>query len=142
MKYCRLSSEWDKDIPFLCSVYRLPEIARFISIDEKNYWHYVTASENVYFYKVYDGERFVATIHCELTDNVLFMDIVVFPEYQKQGIGTGILSDIQSGTLALAFERIEVSIDESNAASLGLFEKMKFLPVSKEDELIQYSYVK
>ena len=142
MKYIRLENTRDRDIPYLCAIYRLPEISRFIHINEDNYWNYVTAGENVFYYKVYRDGSFAAAIHCELSDRVLFMDIVVFPEYQRQGLGSEILRDIQAGAVLGGFERIEVSIEESNGASRRLFEKMGFVPVSKEDELIQYEYNK
>jgi len=142
MNYERLTSEWDKDIPYLLSIYRLPEISRYIHIDEVNYWHYVASNENVFYYKVYDGDRLVAAIHCELSDKTLFMDIVVLPEYQRRGIATGILWDIQNGHLPLAFERIEVAIEEGNIASIKLFEKMNFVFLAKDGELINYVYQK
>ena len=142
MNYERLTSEWDKDIPYLLSIYQLPEISRYIHIDEVNYWHYVASNENVFYYKVYDGDRLVAAIHCELSDKTLFMGIVVFPEYQRRGIATGILWDIQNGHLPLEFERIEVAIEEGNIASIKLFEKMNFVFLAKDGELINYVYQK
>lgn len=142
MNYERLVSEGDKDIPYLLSIYRLPEISRYININEANYWHYVTSNENVFYYKVYDGDCLVATTHCELSDKTLFMDIIVIPEYQKRGIATGVLRDIQNGLLPLEFERIEVAIEESNIASIRLFEKMNFVMASKDAELINYVYSK
>ena len=62
------------------------------------------------------------------------------PEYQGKGIATIVLGDIQSGNLISGFNRIEVSIDENNIASVRLFEKMGFDFVSKEDELLNYVY--
>ena len=138
MKYIRLEDTRDAEIPFLLSIYGLPEISRFIHIDEDNYWSYVTTNENVFYYKVYREELLVAAIHCELSDQVLYLDIVVLPEYQRQGIGSKVLRDLQAGAVLDGFARIEVSIEQSNSASLRLFEKMGFTPVSKEDELIQY----
>ena len=84
----------DEDIPHILSVYRQPMISRFIGIDEENYWKYITSTDNVYFYKVYSNNTLVATIQLELADRVLYMSVVVFPEYQKQGIATTILKDI------------------------------------------------
>lgn len=140
MNYQRMMNENDKDIPYLTSVFKLPEISRYISIDEQNYWHYVTSSENVYFFKVYDDESLVATTHCEVVDRVLYMDIMVIPEQQGKGIATTVLKDIQLGNLVSGFDRIEVAIDENNVASIRLFEKMGFDFVSKEDELSNYVY--
>lgn len=140
MNYQRMMNENDKDIPYLTSVFKLPEISRYISIDEQNYWRYVTSSDNVYFFKIYDDESLVATTHCEVVDRVLYMDVMVIPKYQRKGIATIVLGDIQSGNLISGFDRIEVAIDENNVASICLFEKMGFDFVSKEDELLNYVY--
>ena len=120
----------------------LPEISKYISIDEVNYWHYITTTANVFYYKIYKGDCLVAAVHCELSDKTLYMDLVVIPKYQKDGIGTMIIRDIITRKLQLDFERIEVSIDESNIPSIRLFEKMQFCYVSKEDELLNYVYQK
>ena len=142
MNYIRITRENDIDIPYLTSVLKMPEVSRFISIDEANYWHYVTSTEYVYYFKAYDGDCLVGAVHCEIADAVLYMDIMVVPEQQRKGIGSILLKDIQAGALPLDFERIEVSIDEANVASIRLFEKMGFLRTSKEDELIEYVYVR
>ena len=142
MNYIQLKDIRDADIPDLSSLYRMPEISRFIHIDEEHYWEYVAGSENVFYYKVYRDELLVAAIHCELSDGTLYMDIAVFPDYQRQGIGSQILQDIQDGLVLDGFRRIEVSIEESNAASRRLFEKMGFVLTSKEDDLILYTYQK
>ena len=140
MKYIRLRDTRDAAIPDLTSLYRLPEVSKFIHIDEEHYWDYVASSENVFYYKVYRDELLVAAIHCELSERVLYMDIVFFPVWQRKGIGGKILRDIQSGTVVEGFDRIVVSIDESNSASIRLFEKMSFLPGNKDGELIEYVF--
>ena len=132
----------DEDIPTILSVYRQPSISRFISIDEENYWKYITSTDNVYFYIIYKDDILLATIHLELVDCVLYMSVVVFPEYQKQGIATAILKDIQSGKTGLNFDKIQVSIDEKNTASLKLFESVGFICVNKDEELLEYEYSK
>ena len=132
----------DEDIPAILSVYRQPSISRFISIDEENYWKYITSTDNVYFYKIYKDNILLATIHLELVDCVLYMAVVVFPEYQKQGIATTILKDIQAGKIGLDFDKIQVSIDEKNTASLKLFESAGFMCVNKDEELLEYEYSK
>lgn len=132
----------DEDIPIILSVYRQPMVSRFIGIDEENYLKYIISTDNVYFYKVYNDNILVATIQLELADRVLYMSVVVFPEYQKQGIATTILKDIQVGMLELDFTRIQVSIDEKNIASLKLFESVGFVCVGKDEELLEYAYSK
>ena len=130
----------DEDIPIILSMYRLPSISQFISIDEENYWRYITAADNVYFYKVYKDDAFAATVHLELDGLVLYMDVVVFPEYQKKGIATQVLKDIQEDKLLSGFDKIQVSIDEKNIASLKLFENAGFVCAGKDEELWEYEY--
>ena len=142
MTYRLLKKADDEDIPLILSVYKQPSISRFISIDEENYWKYITSTENVYFYKIYKDDILLATIHLELGDCVLYMSVVVFPEFQKQGIATTILKDIQAGKLELDFDKIQVSIDEKNTASLRLFESVGFVCIGKDEELWEYEYNK
>ena len=70
------------------------------------------------------------------------MSVVVFPEYQKQGIATTILTDIQAGKIGLDFDKIRVYIDEKNIASLKLFESAGFVCTGKDEELLEYEYRK
>lgn len=142
LKYEQLKSTDDSDIKLLIDTHKMPEISKFISIDEQNYWTYVTETENVFYYKVYNNSDLVASVHCELYEKTLYLSILVFPKYQKQGIGTLILKDIQIGKLPLEYKKIEASIDETNIASIKLFEKCGFSATLKEDELITYLYLK
>jgi ribosomal protein S18 acetylase RimI-like enzyme len=70
------------------------------------------------------------------------MDIIVFPEYQKKGIATKILKDIQNGKLGIDFDKIQVSIDEKNITSIKLFENAGFVCIAKDEELLDYLYIK
>ena len=142
MTYCLLKKADDEDIPLILSVYKQPSISQFISIDEENYWKYITSTDNVYFYKIYKDDILVSTIHLESDNRVLYMSVVVFPEFQKQGIATTILKDIQTGKLELGFDKIQVSIDEKNIASIKLFESAEFVCVGKDEELWEYEYTK
>ena len=142
LKYFRLSSENDDNINDIVKEYEHPSIACYISIDRKNYFKYVTETANVCFYKVYREGELVGTTHLELNDKTLYMDIVVFSSYRKKGIGTQIISDIQCGKIDIEYNKIEVSIDESNLPSRRLFEKMGFVAVSRDDELINYLWRK
>lgn len=128
-------------MPFIFSDTKLKTVLRKISIDEDNYWIYVTETDNVFFYKIYVNDVLVATTQIELINRVLYMSIVVFPKYQNQGIGKIILKDIQSGKLKLDFTKIMVSVDEKNIASLKLFEKCGFVCVGKDEELFKYVYI-
>lgn len=140
MIYERIVSTNDPDISHLTKVLSSPEISRYIKIDKNNYWNYVTTTENVYYFKVFDGDSLIAATHLELLDKTLYMDVMVVPEHQRKGIATKILNDIKSRKLSPDFERIEVSIDETNIASIALFEKSGFEFVSKDDELLNYIY--
>lgn len=137
--YERMLSENDTDIPQLLKVYRMPVIARYLSISQ-TYFHYVTNTENVYFYKIYKNDQLVASTHIEQQGTILCLDVLVFPEYQRMGLGTKIIEDIQNNVLGLAYEAIEISIDERNTASLTLFENAGFIRVSKDAELINLVY--
>lgn len=138
MNYIQITSEKDNDIPYLISIHRMPEISHFISINEENYFHYVTTTENVFYFKVYKNDDLVGTVHCELFDKMLCMSILVIPIFQKRGIGTAILYDIQNGVLPLTYTHIRVSIDKFNSSSLRLFKKMDFTKISEEEDLIDF----
>jgi len=141
LTYTRILSENDLDILQLMKTYELPDISRFISISD-NYFHYVTSTENVYFYKVYNDGKLIGSIHLEKSEKLLYMDIIIFPEFQKIGFGTRIIKDIQNDVFGLGYESIEISVDESNTASLRLFEKVGFTFLSKQDELLNFVYHK
>ena len=141
MNYRLLTSPNDEDISLILSVYKIPSVSHFISIDETNYWKYVAETNNVWFYKVYDDGYLTSTLHLELSNNVLYMGIVVFPEFQKKGIATKILKDILNGRFCIEFNKVQVSIDENNIASIKLFENAGFLCASKDAELFEYVYL-
>ena len=107
-----------------------------------NYFHYVANTENVYFYKIYKNEKLIGTIHLEKHENLLYMDILIFPEFQKMGFATKVIKDIQKDIFKLNYKKIEISIDERNIASITLFENAGFSFVSKEDELMNFVYQK
>lgn len=139
LTYSRILSEDDSDISRLLEIYQQPAISRFLSISD-NYFHYVTNTVNVYFYKVYASEKLIGTIHLEKCEDLLYMDILIFPEYQRMGFATSVVGDIQNDVFGLKFNRIEIAIDESNAASIKLFERAGFSFVSREDELLNFAY--
>ena len=120
------------------SAYDHFSISSFISIDKDHYWRYITETENVYFYKVYNHNNLISTIHCELYDKVLHLAVVVFPKYQNMGFGTTILKAIQNGNLDISFDKIHASIELQNIASRKLFEKVGFNCIEKDAELFEY----
>ena len=139
--YTRMTQTDDADIARILAVYDLPKIARYIAIGEQ-YFDYVTGHETVYFYKIFDENALIGTIHLELQEDTMFLSVVVFPQHQNAGYGTKILTDIQKDVFGLGYKRIEVSIDETNIASIRLFEKVGFTFVSQEDELRNYAWRK
>ena len=141
LSYKKMTSENDADISQLLEIYNIPIISQFISIGD-NYFHYVTNTPNVYFYKVYKNEKLIGAIHLEKNENLLYMDILIFPEFQRMGFATRVIKDIQNDIFGHNYDRIEISIDESNIASLKLFENAGFSFVSKEDELLNFVYEK
>ena len=64
LTYAKILSKNDSDIFQILQIHRLPDISRFLSISD-NYFNYVTNTENVYFYKVYENEKIIGTIHLE-----------------------------------------------------------------------------
>ena len=139
LTYTRILTEDDSNIPHLLQIYQQPNVSQFISISD-SYFHYVTNTPNVYFYKVYEKEKLIGAIHLEKNENLLYMDILIFPEFQKMGFATRVIKDIQNDIFGLNYDRIEISIDESNISSLKLFENAGFTFVSKEAELLNYVY--
>lgn len=139
LAYKRMLFENDTDILKITMTHQIPEIAQYLNISDK-YFRYVTNTANVYFYKVYKNGKLIGTTHLEKQGNTLFMDILVFPEFQRMGLGTKIIKDIQNSVLGLDYDKIEISIDERNIASLKLFENAGFVCISKEDELINLVY--
>ena len=137
--YKIMTSESDADIPYIKSIYRMPEVAKYLSISE-NFFHYVTNNEDVFYYKIYVNNTVVAVTHLEKQGKVLCMHILVFPEFQGMGIGRQIVEDIQKDIFGFAYDRIEVFVDERNIASVKLFEGAGFVFASKEDGLIKYTY--
>ena len=131
--------EDDADVSKLVEIYQAPEIARYLSISD-NYFYSVTNNENVHFYKVYKNGEMIGTTHLEQQGVVLFMDVLVFPKFQRAGLGTQIIRDIQDDIFQLGYENIEISIDEANTASLRLFGNAGFVFTSKEDELLNFVY--
>lgn len=96
----------------------------------------------MFFYKVYKEWNFIGTIHLEKNDNIIYMDILIFPEFQNSGLGTKVINDIKDDIFNLSFKKIKVSIDDNNISSLSFFEKVGFKFVSQEDELKNYEYLK
>ena len=133
--------ENDIAVSELKAIYQLPEVSRYLNISD-NYFCYVTKTSGVYFYKVWNKDELVGAIHLELNENLLYMDMLIFPKFQRKGFATKVIEDIQNDIFKLNYNKIEISIDETNSASLKLFESAGFTRTSKDDELINLVYQK
>lgn len=142
MTYTLLTSTKDADIPQLLSNHLLPEVSRFISINKRKYFKFVTETENVFYYKILKNSTLVGSVHCEISGTALYVSLLIFPEFQNNGYGTKVIKDIIDGVLPLNFDSIEVSIDKINLPSLRLFEKVGFAKSSVDGGLINYTYTK
>ena len=85
LTYKRILTENDDDIDLLLKMYQIPSISHYLSISG-NYFHYVTNTENVYFYKIYEHNKLIGTIHLEKQADSLYMDILIFPEFQREWV--------------------------------------------------------
>lgn len=140
LTYQRMISTADSDIPELVSIFKLPDVSRYYSIDFDNYFSYVVNNPCVYFFKVYENNELIGAFHLEKAEETLYLSIVVFPEFQNKRLGTKIVKDIKNNILGLEYNKIEISIDKKNIPSIKLFEKQGFVPVSKDGNLINYIY--
>ena len=140
MDYRRMTLPEDEEVPLLNAILRSSEVARYLSIDSENYWNYVTSTEGVGYFKAYDGGQLVGALHLEVSGRTLFLSIMVAPKAQRRGYATAMLRDVQSGRFPVDFDEISVSIDVGNLASVALFTKMGFTPVSSDGELRNYIY--
>ncbi len=141
MKFELMTSVSDKDLTVIKAAYDHPSVSRFVSIDKKNYWNYVTENKNVRFYKVFYQNILTGTLHCELVDDVVYPAVVIFPDYQNKGIGTAAVKAVCNGGLDIAFNKICASIDFRNTASVKAFEKSGFVLRERCDELLEYEYI-
>lgn len=141
LKFVLLESTEDNELEILKDNYSKPSVERFVEINKERFWSYVTETENVYFYKVYNENTLSGTVQCEIYDRILYLAIVVFPEYQNKGIGTDIIKFVLDGRMGLDFKEIQISIDEKNTASMKLFKNSGFIETGKDGELIDLQYI-
>lgn len=141
LTFILLESTEDEDLGIIKEGYCNPLVERFISIDNENYWSYVTKSENVYFYKLYNEDNPVGTVHCEVYDGILYLSLVVFIQYQNRKIGSDAIKCVIEGITGLDFKEIQVSVDEKNTASMRLFQNAGFNKIGQKDELVDLQYI-
>lgn len=133
----------DPVIPLLTAGYRHPEVLPYLSIDEANYWHYVTSTPHVQYYALLRDGKLLGGLHCEWEGMTLYLALLILPEHQHQGVGTEALQAVINGHIDLPpFDCIEVDIDIQNTTSLRLFDKAGFCFVEQLDELCRYVYTR
>ena len=140
LKLILLKNTEDEELEIIKENYSKPSVERFVDINKDKFWNYVTETEDVYFYKAYIDDVLIGTVQCEVYDGILYLALVVFPEYHSKGIGTDIVKYIINGKTGLNFNEICVSVDEKNTASIRLFRNAGFKCTGQEDELINFKY--
>ena len=83
LKFVLLENTEDNELEILKDNYSKPSVERFVEINKEKFWSYVTETENVYFYKVYNENTLSGTVQCEIYNRILYLAIVVFPDYQN-----------------------------------------------------------
>ncbi len=129
-------SPHDHDLPKLIEIHRDPAAAKYISLSE-NYFDYVTSTKGVVYYKIIGDGEAVGGIHGEFGGDTLYLSVCVAADHRRRGIAETALRQL----FALAADHVktvEVSVDETNASSRRLFQKMGFDQIGKEDGLIRY----
>jgi len=95
LDYVRLKDVSEEQVKYLLSMYEMPQISRFISIDRERYFSYVTQTPNVCFFSVYFEGVLVASVHLEICQKKCFVSLAVIPSSQRKGIGIAILRKLQ-----------------------------------------------
>jgi len=126
----RLTSD-DADIPELR---RMLDETEYLSPSEE-YFNYVTSAENVSFFKITDKSGVVGGVQCEIHGTTLYIAVVIDKSHRRNGYAENALRSIFEQFCDKA-DRIEVSIDRKNEASLRLFGKLGFREIGAEGELI------
>lgn len=129
----------DKDMVMIKAMHNESSISKYISISEM-YFNYVTNTENVVYYKIIVDGRLVGGIHSEVLNDIMDISICILPEYQKQGFASFAMKKLIA-SIPQSISKIQVSIDETNVASIRLFEHLGFKKDRQEEELIDYIYI-
>lgn len=110
----------DPDIPRLQEMMRE---SKYFSISDA-YFSYVTGTEYVKFYKiVLDGET-IGGVQCEDVDHVLCLAIIIESKYRRKGHAEQALKILLSQSNEI--HTVKAHIEETNLASIALFEKLGF----------------
>ncbi len=129
----------DIDMVNIKAMHSEPTILKYISISEM-YFDYVTNTENVVYYKIFINSKLIGGIHSEILNDIMNISICILPEYRKQKFASLAIEKLIA-SVKNSISKIQVSIDETNVASIKLFEHLGFKKDKQEDELIDYVYV-
>lgn len=127
----------DLDFDIVVKMHNEPTIAKYISISD-TYFDYVVNAENVVYFKIQFQNQIVGGIHAEISDSTLYLSICILPQHRKSGLATFALEKLFT-LVPNTVEKVQVSIDETNIASVRLFEKLGFSPSGKEEKLLDYA---
>lgn len=128
----------DSDIPVLKKLHKHPSVKKFLSIS-KNYFKYVTETENVFYYKILLNNKLIGGIHCEINNTKMYLSVFISPDYRNCGYGKASVKYILDN-FTDKIEIIEVAIDEENYSSLRLFESLGFKFSEKDGKLNTYLF--
>lgn len=132
----KLLIEKDPDIRILKKMHSLPEIKKYISIS-RNYFKYVTETENVFYYKIILNGEVIGGIHFEKNGETAYISVCIHPDYQNKGYGKRSVEFILN-KFKETYKNVEVGIDEYNFASIRLFEGLGFEKADVSNGLITY----
>jgi RimJ/RimL family protein N-acetyltransferase len=117
-------------------------INRYIHVDDiKIYVEYLLKTPNVKYKFIFLADVLVGALHIETTEKVGTFSIEILSEFQKQGIGYQILTDLKQNKFGLDINAYIVYIESDNINSIKLFEKSEFMIEGIQDNLRKYVYV-
>lgn len=126
----------DSDTSVLKKLHKHPSVKKFISIG-KNYFKYVTESENVFYYKILFENNIIGGIHSEINGSKMYISVFISPDFRNRGYGKESVKYVINN-FKDKVDTIEVAIDENNLPSIRLFESLGFEFTEKDGKLNTY----
>ena len=126
----------DPELEEMRRIHTKPSVSETVPISD-SYFGYVTSARGVVYYKVRAGNTLIGGIHSETIGTTLWLSIFIDEPYRQCGYGEQALKTLFS-SLPHAVKTIESRIQETNTASIHLFEKLGFLRVNHADS--HYTY--
>ncbi|MBR4435756.1 MAG: GNAT family N-acetyltransferase [Clostridia bacterium] len=120
----------------LMLIHQEPSVSGYISISG-NYFHYVTETDGVVYYKIMTDGILTGGIHSEIHGKTLSLCVCVGEKYRRLGIAEKALNQIIS-VVQCDVKTIEAAIEETNTPSNNLFQKLGFQVSYQEGKLITY----